>query len=425
IEPGSFTVEYKRQNLDSSWKNDAVNAGTYDVRITRAEDDSYQYFEKTFTNVMTINKIARTISADPVGSSYKANLLVNALPANAYVGDGTVQYAVSNTQEAPSSGWQESRVFMNLAKGDYYLFARVLEGENYLTTTNTAQSSQCVTVEGINVDSTMNYSNYFRIKTSNIDDAGTDSVIKGRYHYLDGTSSDLTHFDNDGNDFEKGDLDAYQVSGPKRVPWMIKELEIDYTKKGTKPGWHCAYVQPFAYTFRMFSLFPIGRSIEGNQVEVGWWFGANEHDQSHVVWRGSTDSMKRQITGVGNFEDISETLSLNSGGEPYTFTYDGMVSDQYGYRYDEAGHKFDADSYNAYDYLDAPALSIKASKKAYEDCIDYTINSFTIDKEALYAAMRAKGDSEITLTATLHFPERSTTAESATWTKTITVTLAD
>ncbi len=423
IEPGSFKVEYKRQNLDSSWGNQAVNAGTYDVKITRAEDDSYKNFEKTFVSVMTINKIDRTINAVPTGSSFKANLLADKLPDNAYVGDGMVEYAVSKTQDIPSSGWQESRAIMNLPQGDYYIFVRVLEGENYLTAY--AQSDQTVSVEGIDADNTMKYNNYFRIKTSNIDDAGTDSVIKGRYHYLDGTSSDLTHFDNDGNDFEKGDLDAYQVSGPKRVPWMIKELEIDYTKKGTKPGWHCAYVQPFAYTFRMFSVIPIGRSIEGNQVEVGWWFGANEHDQSHVVWRGSTDSMQRKITGVGNFEGISETLSLNSGGEPYTFTYDGMVSDQYGYRYDEAKRQYVADSYNAYDYLDAPALSITASDKAYEDYISYTINSFTIDKEALYAAMQAKGDNEITLTVILQFPERSTTADTATWTKTITVTLAD
>ncbi len=424
IEPSSFTVEYKRQNLDSSWGNQAVNAGTYDVRITRAEDDSWQYFEKTFVNVMTINKIARIINAVPVGSFFKANLLVDKLPANAYVGDGTLQYAVStNNQSVPSSGWQESRALMNLAKGDYYLFARVLEGENHLTAY--AQSDQTVSVEGIDVDNTMNYNNYFGIKTSNIKDAGTDSVIKGRFHYLDGTSSELTHFDKDGNDFEKGDLDNYKVSGQNRVPWMIKELEIDYTKKGSKPGWHCEYVQPVASPAPNWFFIPYYSKVEGSQIMVNQWFGAEDHDEDHVVWKGSTDSMQRKISGVGNFEGISETLSLSSGGEPYTFTYDGMVSDQYGNRYDEVNRQYVADSYNTYDYLDAPALSITASDKAYDNCISYTINSFTIDKEALYAAMQAKGDNEITLTATLHFPERSTTADTAMWTKTITVRLAN
>jgi len=65
------------------------------------------------------------------------------------------------------------------------------------------------------------------------------------------------------------------------------------------------------------------------------------------------------------------------------------------------------------------------NEKDYASCLNYTINSFTIDQEALYAAMQEHGDNEITLTATLQFPERSTTADTATWTKTIVVTLAD
>ncbi|NLV22553.1 MAG: hypothetical protein GXY49_11285, partial [Syntrophomonadaceae bacterium] len=389
------------------------------------EDDSYQSFEKTFTNVMTINKIARTISADPVGSSYKANLLVNELPVDAYPGDGTVEYAVSTTQGVPSSGWQASRAIMNLAQGNYYIFARVQEGENYLATSNAAQATSAVAVEGIDVTDTMGYNTYMQIKTSNIDNAGTDSVIKGRYYYLDGTASDLTHFDLDGNDFEQGDEDSYLVEGPKRVPWMITELEIDYTRDGTKPGWHCEYVQPFANILKYVPPFSFPeKRVEGSPISVEQWFGAEDHDQKHVVWTGSTGSMKRVITDVGNFEDISAAFNLNGATTgSYTFTYDGKVLDQYGYRF--INNSFEADTYNAYDYMDAPALSIQASKKAYASCLDFTINSFTIDQEALYAAMREQGDSEITLTATLQFPERSTTAGTATWTKTIKVTLAD
>lgn len=428
IDPASFTVEYKRQGLDSSWKNAAVNAGTYDIKITREEDNNYQNFEKTFVSAMRINKIARTIIADPEASSYKANLLVYELPDNTHPGDGNVEYAVSASQSAPSSGWQTSRVFMNLAQGDYYIFARVLEGENYLTTSNAAQSSQRVTVEGINEGSDMGYPYYgMRIKTSgDIDKSGTDSVIKGRYHYLDGTSSNLTHFDNDGNDFEKGDLDDYLVSGLKRAPWMIKELEIDYTRDGSAPGWHCAYVQPFVLAVNYVSIIPIYHRIDGSQIPVKQWFGAEENDQDHVVWTGSTDSMKRKITDVGNFENLSETMSLNNEEtESYTFTYDGLVLDQYGYVYNSDEKTYIAKSYNAYDYLDAPTLSIEANDKAYEDCVDFNINSVTIDKEALYAAMIAQDETETTFTVTLQFPERSTTVDTATWTKTIRVSIDD
>ena len=70
----SFTIQYKRQVLDNEWLDTAVNAGVYDVKITKAEDENYDYFEKLYENVMTINKINCTIDdtkADLAGSSYK------------------------------------------------------------------------------------------------------------------------------------------------------------------------------------------------------------------------------------------------------------------------------------------------------------------------------------------------------------------
>lgn len=314
-------------------------------------------------------------------------------------------------------------MFTNLVVGNYYLYARVLEGENYWATSNTAQPTSTVAVEGINENSDIGYPYYYmKIKTSNIENAGTDSVIKGRYHYLDGTSSNLTHFDKNGDDFERGDEDAYLVDGPKRVPWMIKELEIDYTAEGKKPGWHCEYVQPFVQSTIYIFFMPSPRIIEGSPIRVDQWFEADDHNDGHVVWIGSTDSIKREITAVGNFEDLSETMSLNNGEiGSYTFTYDGLVLDQYGYDY----MTYEAKSYDAYDYFDAPVLSIEANDKAYGDFIDYNINSVTIDKEALYAAMMAQGETSTTFTVTLQFPERSTTKNTATWTKTITVSIDD
>lgn len=99
--------------------------------------------------------------------------------------------------------------------------------------------------------------------------------------------------------------------------------------------------------------------------------------------------------------------------------------DQYGGDFESLVGKFVPGPYSAYDYFDAPTLSITASEEEYDDCIDYGINSFSIDKQALYEAMMAKGDTEIGLTVTLQFPERSTTFDTATWTKTITITIVD
>ncbi len=426
IEIDSFSIKYKRQNLDSSWGDTAINAGIYDVKIVRAEDETYDSFEKTFTSVLFINKIARSIDIDthPEATSYKANILVYELPENAYPGDGTVQYAVSTTQTVPTSGWQDSRAIMNLVKGDYYIFARVSEGENYLASDNAVQSTNTVSVEGIDVNGNPgDYQHLIRIKTSDIAKAGTDSKISGRFYYLDGTSSNLTHFDNDGNDFEQDDLDSYRIKDGVRAPWMITALEIDYVRDGTSPGWHCEYIQPLVSASKIF-LPGFSKTFEGEILNVNQWFGAEDHDSKHVVWKGSTDSMKRIIQSVGNFGDIPENISLSSSEtESYIFTYDGQILDQYGCKLE--GALYVPEVYNSYDYLDAPTLSIIASDKSYKDYTDYNINSVTIDKVALYEEMKAKGNTETTFTVTLKFPERSTTADTAVWTKTITVRIAD
>lgn len=423
VDFSSFIIKYKRQNFDSSWSDTAINAGIYDVKVVREEDENYDYFEHTYTNVMVINKIEREIDANPTGSSYKANLQVDKLPKDAYPGDGTVLYAISTNGAVPTSGWQDSRVFMNLGAGEYYIFAMVKEGENYFET-DVVRSTKPITVKGIDVGNTMKYGLLMKVKTSNIKDAGTDSIISGRIYFLDGTSTQLTHFDNDGDDFERGDLGIYSLEGPDlRVPWMIEKLEIDYQKKGTKPGWHCEYVQPYV---SKINLAFQRKFVNGEEVPVNQWFGAEENDRDHVVWIGETDSMKRVIQKVGNFESIIENMFLSSSDtDSYTFTYDGLVMDQYGGDFESLIGKFVPGPYNAYDYLDAPTLSITSGDEEYDDCIDYRVNSFSIDKAALYEAMMAKGDTEIELTVILQFPERSTTSDTATWIRTITVRIAD
>ncbi len=423
---GSFTIQYKRQGLDDEWLDTAVNAGVYDVKITRAEDENYDSFEKTYTNVMVINKISREIYADPKASTYYAHLLVDKLPQNAYPGDGTVLYAVSTTPSVPVTGWQESRAFMNLKPGNYYIFAKVLEGENYLATSNFARSTEPVEVKAVEPRDRIIEELKLEIKTSNIKDAGTDSIISGRIYFLDGTSTNLTHFDNpDVDDFERNTTGTYKLEGRVLVPWMISKVEIDYQRKGLYAGWHCEYVQPIATVVTIYgdNWYGTYENVKGDRISVNRWF-----EDNHVVWSAETDIMKRKIDGVGNFNDIIGNMSLSSGDtEKYTFTYNGLVLDQYGFT--REGNPFTGKtvraSYNAYEHMEAPTLTITASDKAYNECLDYTINSITIDKAALYEAMKAKGDTETTLTVTLKFPERSTTADTATWTKTITVTIAD
>ncbi len=406
--PDEFTVLYKRQNLDSEWSSEAVHAGLYDVKITRPEDAVYQSFEKTYTSVITIHKIARSINTIPTGTTLKANLLVYELPQGSYPGDGIVEYAVSTSTNTPISGWQTSRAFMNLAAGQYYAFVRVLPGEDYLAT-ESVRTEQALSVVGI-VANAMGYYQVMQIKTSDISNAGTDSSIYGQIYYVHGLSSSKTHFDSDENDFERNDTREYAVSGVNADPWMMSSLTIYYSKGGSAPGWHCDYVRPIVFTGFLSNI------VDGGTLTVDSWFGAEDNKGDDLSWSSSFTSFKRNITSVGNFNDLPNQVTLASTDAAYDFTYDGFVIDQYAK---------DGVAYNAYDHNDAPQINLQTNKATYNSYVTYGINNFQVDRSGLYAAMVANGDTEMTLTVTLQFAERSTTAATANHTKVITFSLAD
>lgn len=61
LEKSSFTVKFMRQGDTEYAAGYPVNAGTYDVTISRAADDYYAAFSQTITGILTIDKANRTI----------------------------------------------------------------------------------------------------------------------------------------------------------------------------------------------------------------------------------------------------------------------------------------------------------------------------------------------------------------------------
>lgn len=228
------------------------------------------------------------------------------------------------------------------------------------------------------------------------------------------------------NDFERGDGEYYSMGRQSYTPWMVDEVELVYQKAGTYAEWHCEYVTPYAW---LPNLYYDDYRVSGDQIPVGRWF-----DQKEESWKGQVTGFERRITDVGNFGDIADEIILNSGDTgSYNFEYDGMVTDQFAMFFG-TDRRYAPGQYNAYNFGDAPQLSITADDEEYDDCLDYGINTIAIDKAALYEAMKAKGDTEITLTVTLTFPERSAVSGedeesgirwSNVWTETITVRIAD
>ena len=417
----SFVVQYKRQNLDSEWMDIAENAGTYDVKITRPEDGVYRSFEKTYTSVMQINKISRTIPAPSNSFIFKSSVEAYRIPSDSYKGNGTVEYALHIYKTgAPSSGWQTSPVFMNVKPGTYYLYSRISEGENHLAAVSFASTA----VEVTHALSPSFFNQFWiGVKTSDIGSAGTDSIIEGSLSFYDYNYCSVYELSGSENDHERGDYRRYFFSphfyfntALKPDPWMINHVRIDYEKKGTAAGWHCEYVK-VGVANNNGSYF--GESLSG--IPVGQWFGAEDHDSKYVSWispAGATDAMKRNITSVGNFYSglpSSVVLGTNETGS-FDFTYNGLVTDQYSAFAGLA-------NYNVYDHFDAPTLSVSANKPGYDTLIPYHINSFSFNKSALRQAMAANGDRQIELDVTLQFPVRSTVASTSTYTKKMVISL--
>ena len=87
------------------------------------------------TNVLTVNKAPGAVVGIPTRNSVSGNdFTINAVAAPG--NEQTIEYAISETNTAPATGWQTSTTFTNRTAGTaYYVFARSAESDNYLAGT--------------------------------------------------------------------------------------------------------------------------------------------------------------------------------------------------------------------------------------------------------------------------------------------------
>jgi hypothetical protein len=120
-----------------------------------------------------------------------------------------------------------------------------------------------------------------------------------------------------------------------------------------------------------------------------------------------TDGFKRNITSTGGFATWGGTYGVsNSSADNIEYSFDGNITDQYG-------------TYNAFAHYDAPVIDVQTSQEGYADCFSYKVNSFTIDKAALYEKMVDNGDDQLVFTISLNFDSRS--ANTTQFTKTVII----
>ena len=397
LDMSSFTISYKRQNLDRNWSTALpVNAGTYDVRIQRAEDDKYLACEHTYTGKLVINKASRTISSSGLTATVVGgNLSVTSVPS--YPGDGTQMFALGSGSFGTSGG------FTNL-NGTYQVKFYVAEGENYLksNTVSTGNIDVGTPYQPIDMKPTYKVDSYTQDEVG----GGTSKTVKVWLIHTDGSESSKTSLSNID---KRGDSSTDTLYPVYDDPWKL--YRIKYQIDGSSNDWDCGGYKLYAVVNGSSKTLKSEGSNGSSELFM------LDNSASHYRELGS---FKRKITGVGDFNS-TVNLTLNSSNTLYTYTYSGLTIDQY------ASWGTSGNGYNAFYHTDAPTLTLSCSNPTingfnYAQYFRNNLNAVTIDRAGLYKAMVRDGVSSISATATLTFNSGST-ASGNTWTKTFNISV--
>jgi len=374
--PTDFKVEYKTNVAGGRYEDEPKNADVYLARLTRPACDDFRKVDIAIDHVFEITKIASSVDSDPsVKSAYYANVIPNA--PSSYVGDGAFEYAVTTTPDsapaANSSKWSQG-VAYNVCDGNtagsnttLYLWVRLAEGRNYLQSdpaggvafklsdyTGGAAAKSLISNEG-------GYSYKLTIHTPDETDAGTNADVFAKFG-----GGNKQHLDLDGNDFEKGDTDIYNVAIggdlPNAMGTIPTTIEFEYE---TWQGWTLGWLR--------LDVYKDGAEVfKGVKCEEKTRFSESKPVTFNLTgYARKVDSAAYQLTALSD-----EYLTSSSNGSISASINSTL--------YDSTWKR----TYNFYEYKNAPKLVAYFSNSWFDKYIVWTgVDSFVIDEAALYAAM--------------------------------------
>lgn len=392
----SFTVSYKRQDLDRNWSTDLpVNAGTYDVRIQRAEDDKYLACEHTYTGKLVVKKASRIITNSGLTAvAYSSNLSVASVPN--YPGDGTLMFAYEKSG-GTTSAYQTSAAFKGLSNGSYRVKFYITEGENYLQSNEVSSSFVDVALATSSLDY-KGISYFVDNYTADVTAAGTGKTITVQLGYVNGNWSSGSSFSGP----DRARTYTTSMTSTYQDPWMISKIRFGIDGSN---AWLSSGYKIYAHVG--------GTSVELRKEGSAAGDELINLDNSKTNTRSFTTTA-RKITSVGDFTNTIN-LSLSGADGKYTYVYDGKTVDQY-------ASWFTSGYYNSFTHTCSPLMSISCSNSAYSQYFWNNVNQIHIDRDALYNAMRRDGVTSLTLTAKLEF-DTTSVASGNTWTKTFNISV--
>lgn len=409
-----FDVKYQRKQYPGEDPTSvAQNAGDYTIQISREEDDSFKEFyygfdnnPKTGESLITINKASRTINADMANvwaDTSKGIRTVTELNSNSYVGDGVVEYSISNFYLIlPPNGttepttWSQSRSFETVVSSimNYDVFVRVAEGENYLET-------PYITIKDVEANSLSPYSvpSAILTRTSSGGEGGTDAHLEfSAYDALGNNLGSTGKFK--ANGYEQNDEESAGIT--IKSPWALERVKFYSYGGGYHEAWTC-----------------FNTEVKVGNMTTGRYQINSTIDQEQSMYYRDIDDGKyfsRIITNIEGWNNISSTINVSDTSAGDALVTWGNVSDQYTY-------------YNMYQNYAPPKTKISMTEVPYFDgyysqCLDVVAGQVAIDQAKLYRLMKQQNASSITLKVTLDFGNTAKSifgAETSSVTKTITI----
>ncbi|MBE5926023.1 MAG: hypothetical protein E7270_03575 [Lachnospiraceae bacterium] len=368
-----FVVQYKKQGTNI-WTSTAQNAGTYDVKITRATDDSYKAFDEYSLNqVFVINKA--TLDLGEV-KAYKMGKNVRVSMPKGAKGDGTVTFHCGELTN--STGYFKD----DNSTGAVSCYVEIAEGTNYeAVTTDTVMTTVLGEYQtgSYTMQLEVEYSTYATVEA------------EGYFKFADGTQGAEIKLSNSaGRAPSVIDPEPTIVKQTNIEPWQVVGYYFD-TYTATTPN----NVSDGPYSRMDFCLY--------NGEELITSVGTSR------MYTYTTDAFKREISSVGKLTGGAAGGINVSIVDEYVYNYEPLVTDQY---YTE---------YNPFVRFSSPAFNVTSGNVEYDKFINYTgITSFEIDVEGLRNYIKANGGSDFLYVVTLDFPTETTTGIT-TYTNTITV----
>ena len=135
LEQSSFTFKFMRQGDSEYITTDyPVNAGTYNVTISRPADAYYAKFEQTISGVLTIDKATRTLPSMTLNVSEAGFTYLDLVDVNVEIDDLSSEAKFVYRAYADGMTWESNpgeSYIKSLATGTYNLSVAVIDDPNY------------------------------------------------------------------------------------------------------------------------------------------------------------------------------------------------------------------------------------------------------------------------------------------------------